>query len=59
MPTEVGLGTATAAMPATARWQSGAGVFGALAFVADMPLGQAVYTAVPPGFGITTSEISI
>lgn len=61
MPSEVGLGSATAAMPATGRWQSGAGVFlaGALAFAADMPLGQSVYTAVPPGFGITTSELSI
>ena len=60
-PSEAGLGTATAAMPASPRWQSGAGVFlaGALAFVADMPLGQAVFTAVPPGFGITTSELSI
>jgi uncharacterized protein (TIGR00369 family) len=59
--TEAGLGTATAAMPASPVWQSGAGVFlaGALAFAADLPLGQAVYTAAPPGFGITTSELSI
>jgi uncharacterized protein (TIGR00369 family) len=60
-PWEVGPGLATASMPASERWQSGAGVFyaGALAFAADMPLGQAVYTTVPPGVGITTSELSI
>jgi len=58
---EVGLGMASASMPASPWWQSGAGVFlaGAIAFVADLPLGSAVLTSVPPGVGMTTSELSV
>jgi hypothetical protein len=56
--TEVGLGTATMAMPATRWWPSAAeGVFlaGALAFVADGPLGSAILTAAPPGSAMTSA----
>jgi len=60
-PSEVGLGSASASMPASPWWQSGAGVFlaGTLAFLADMPLGAAVLTSAPAGWGMTTSELSI
>jgi len=60
-PSEAGLGSASASMPASPWWQSGAGVFlaGTLAFLADMPLGAAVLTSAPPGWGMTTSELSI
>jgi len=58
---EVGLGIASASMPASPWWQSGAGVFlaGSLAFAADMPLGCAVLTGAPAGTGMTTSELSV
>jgi uncharacterized protein (TIGR00369 family) len=58
---EAGLGMATAWMPASEWWQSGAGVFlaGTTAFVADMALGGSVLTSAPPGMGITTSELSV
>jgi len=59
--TDVGLGKATFAMPASPWWQSGAGVFlaGTLAFVADAPLGCAILTSAPPGTGVSTSELSV
>lgn len=59
--TDVGLGTATVAMPASPWWQTGAGVFaaGVLAFVADSALGGAVLTSAPPRTVISTSEISL
>lgn len=58
---EAGLGIASAAMPASLWWQSGAGVFlaGTIAFVADLPLGAAVMTGAPPGTVVTTSELSV
>ena len=58
---EVGLGTASAWMPATTWWQSGAGVFfaGTTAFVADMALSGSVLTSAPAGMGVTTSELSV
>jgi uncharacterized protein (TIGR00369 family) len=58
---EAGLGLASASMPASPWWQSGAGVFlaGTTAFVSDMPLGCAVLTSAPEGWGITTSELSV
>ena len=48
-------------MPASPWWQSGSGVFlaGTLAFLADMPLGAAVLTSAPAGWGMTTSELSL
>ena len=58
---EAGLGVASASMPASPWWQSGAGVFlaGTAAYVSDMPLGCAVLTSAPAGWGITTSELSV
>ena len=58
---EVGLGIATAAMPASAWWQSGAGVFlaGTIAFVADLPLSCAVLTTAPAGALVASSQLSI
>ena len=59
--TDVSLGKATFAMPASPWWQTGAGVFlaGTLAFVADAPLGCAILTGAPAGVGLATSELSI
>ena len=58
---EVGLGIATAAMPASAWWQSGAGVFlaGTIAFAADLPLSCAVLTSAPAGTLVASSQLSI
>jgi len=58
---EASLGMASASMPASTWWQSGAGVFlaGTTAFVSDLPLGSAVLTSAPPGTAITTSELSV
>jgi uncharacterized protein (TIGR00369 family) len=58
---EVGHGMASAAMPASLWWQTGAGVFfsGTVAFVADLPLGCAVLTIAPPGVGVASSELSV
>ena len=58
---EASLGVASASMPASPWWQSGAGVFlaGTVAFLADLPLGGAVLTSVPAGWGMTTSELSV
>jgi uncharacterized protein (TIGR00369 family) len=58
---EAGLGLASASMPASPWWQSGAGVFlaGTTAYVSDLPLGCAVLTSAPAGWGITTSELSV
>jgi uncharacterized protein (TIGR00369 family) len=59
--TDVGLGLATMAMPASPWWQSGVGLFlaGTLAFLADGPLGGAVMTGAGPGIGMTTSELAL
>jgi len=58
---EVGLAMASAWMPASAWWQSAAGVFlaGATAFVADMALASSVLASAPAGMGVTTSELSV
>lgn len=58
---EVGLAMASAWMPASAWWQTAAGVFfaGTTAFVADMALGSSVLTSAPAGMGVTTSELSV
>ena len=58
---EVGLGMASAWMPASLWWQSGAGVFlaGTTAFVADMALGRSVLASAPAGVGMTTAELSV
>jgi uncharacterized protein (TIGR00369 family) len=59
--TDVSLGKTTFAMPASPWWQTGAGVFlaGTLAFVADAPLGCAIFTGAPAGVGLATSELSV
>jgi uncharacterized protein (TIGR00369 family) len=58
---EVGVGTATSAMPTSPWWQSAAGVFtaGVGAFVADAALGGAIHTTLPPGQFVATSQISM
>jgi uncharacterized protein (TIGR00369 family) len=59
--TEVGAGKATFTMPASPWLVSpqGAIAVGTLAILADAPLGCAVQTALPPGTGFTTSELSL
>src|SRR5215475_5243181 len=58
---EVGLGMASAWMPASAWWQTSAGVFltGTTAFVANLALGSAVLTSAPAGMDVTTTELSV
>src|SRR5262249_51536307 len=58
---EAGLATTSAWMPASAWWQTAAGVFlaGTTAFVADMALSSAVLASAPAGMGVTTSELSV
>jgi uncharacterized protein (TIGR00369 family) len=60
-PTESGPGTAVFAMPASPWWQSGAGLFlgGTFPYVADAALGMAVYTGLPAGQALATSELSV
>ena len=59
--TEADVGRATFVMPASPWWQSGAGPFlgGTFGFVADAPLGMAVYTAIPGRLMLATSELSM
>jgi uncharacterized protein (TIGR00369 family) len=58
---EVGVGKATFTMPASPWLVSpqGAITVGALAILADAPLGCAVQTVLPPYTGFTTSELSL
>jgi uncharacterized protein (TIGR00369 family) len=58
---EVGLGMASAWMPASPWWQSAAEVFlaGTTAFVANLALGSSVLTSAPAGMGVTTTELSV
>ena len=60
-PTEVGHGTATFTMPATGWLLSPPGYvqLGALAILADGPLGSAVQSALPPLTVYTTAELSM
>ncbi len=59
--TEVGAGKATFTMPASPWLVSPQGIIavGALAILADGPLGCAVQSALPPATGYTTSELSL
>ncbi|MGH8925574.1 MAG: PaaI family thioesterase [Acidimicrobiia bacterium] len=60
-PTDYGLGKSTYSMPIT-RWLEDAfGLVwaGAFALVADAPLGAAIYTGLPPGKIVTTSELNL
>jgi uncharacterized protein (TIGR00369 family) len=60
-PTEVGIGTATFTMPIT-DWlltPQGIASAGAIAILADGPLGCAIQTVLPPATAYTTSDLSI
>ena len=60
-PTEAGLGTMTFTMPVTPWLEDAAGIIwgGVFAFVADAPISLALYTGLPPGKLLTTTELSI
>lgn len=59
--TEVGIGSATFVMPISGWLQSPQGpmTVGAVAILADGPLGCAIQTTLPPATGYTTTELSI
>ena len=60
-PTEIGAGSATFVMPIS-QWLStpqGLWTAGAIAILADGPLGCAIQTLLPPATGYTTTELSI
>jgi uncharacterized protein (TIGR00369 family) len=59
--TEVGIGSATFAMPISGWLQSPQGIMtvGAVAILADGPLGCAIQTTLPAATGYTTTELSI
>jgi uncharacterized protein (TIGR00369 family) len=54
-------GTSTWSIPASAWWQTAAGVFagGTLGFVADAALAGAVFTTLPRSIGLLSSDLSI
>lgn len=58
---EHGPGMSTWRLPVTPWLQSAAGTLtgGVLAFAADAPLGSALFTTLPPGAWLTTSELSL
>ncbi|HET9795536.1 MAG TPA: PaaI family thioesterase [Thermoanaerobaculia bacterium] len=60
-PTEAGLGKATFTMPITRWLEDGFGLYwgGVYALFADAPLASAIWTTLPPGKAITTSELSM
>lgn len=60
-PTEAGLGKMTFTMPVTPWLQDAAGIIwgGVYAFFADSPISLALYTGLPAGKILTTSELSI
>ena len=60
-PTEVGAGTSTFVMPISSWLQTPQGpvIGGAIAILADGPLGSAIQTILPPATAYTTSELSI
>jgi uncharacterized protein (TIGR00369 family) len=60
-PTEVGLGTSTFTMPVTPWLEDAFGIIwgGTFALVADAPIATALYTGLPPGKIVSTSELSI
>lgn len=60
-PTEAGLGKATFSMPVTRWLEDPFGIIwaGAFALVADAPLGAAIWTGLPPGQMVTTSELNL
>ena len=60
-PTEAGLGKATFAMPVTRWLEDGFGLYsgGVYALFADAPLASAIWTTLPPGKAVATSELSM
>lgn len=60
-PTQAGLGAMTFTMPVTRWFLDTTGIMwgGVYALVADAPVSMALFTGLPPGKGLTTSELSI
>jgi len=60
-PTEAGLGKATFTMPITRWLEDGFGLYwgGVYALFADAPLACAIWTTLPAGKTVTTSELSM
>lgn len=60
-PTDVGLGKATFSMPVTRWYEDCFGLIwaGVFALFADAPLGIAIYTGLPPGKTVATSELNL
>ena len=60
-PTEAGLGKATFTMPVTRWLEDGFGLYwgGLFALFADAPLASAVWTTLPAGKTVATSELSL
>ena len=60
-PTEAGLGKATFTMPVTRWLEDGFGLYwgGVYALFADAPLASAVWTTLPAGKAVATSELSL
>jgi uncharacterized protein (TIGR00369 family) len=58
---EVSEGASTWSIPASPWWQTAAGIFagGALAFVADAALAGAVFTTLPAGTALLSSDLSM
>ncbi len=60
-PTEAGLGKATFTMPITRWLEDGFGLYwgGVYALFADAPLASAIWTTLPAGKSVATSELSM
>jgi uncharacterized protein (TIGR00369 family) len=60
-PTEAGLGKATFVMPVTRWLEDGFGLYwgGVYALFADAPLASAIWTTLPAGKAVATSELSM
>ena len=60
-PTEAGLGKATFTMPVTRWLEDGFGLYwgGVYALFADAPLAWAIWTTLPAGKSVATSELSL
>jgi uncharacterized protein (TIGR00369 family) len=60
-PTDAGLGKATFSMPITRWLEDPSGIIwaGAFALLADAPLGASIWTGLPPGQMVTTSELNL
>ena len=60
-PTEAGLGKAMFTMPVTRWLEDGLGLYwgGVYALFADVPLAAAIWTTLPAGKALATSELSL